>query len=438
MYFSTGNASPDLDGSRRAGDNLFAASIVAVDVKTGKYRWHYQQVHHDIWDYDAPSPVVLFDVDVDGERRQALAESSKTGWVYILDRKTGEPLYPIEEKPVPQLAAQKTAKTQPIPSYPSYISHTPSKKAFDEIVALTKKNAKGKDVPKITRAKQIFTPFGNDVVVITPGPQGGNNWQPMSYNPETQMLYVCAESGTSGFTRSGRFLEESKQGRVADVGSVFTLTGFGKQPGHFVAIDARSGHIVWEKRWPEACYSGTTTTAGGLVFVGRSGGELQAYDAENGDQLWSFQTGAGANTTASFFERNDKQYVVFYAGGNSLAASPHGDNLWLFGLDGKIGPAKAAGPGTGAGHAGEQPPAPSNSAGNATAGAPVFSDNCSGCHGTDGHGGNGGPDLSGVTNVQAVITQVTNGGGGMPAFSGTLTDQQIRDVAAFVTQRVAK
>ena len=147
------------------------------------------------------------------------------------------------------------------------------------------------------------------------------------------------------------------------MGSVFTLTGFGNQPGHFVAIDARSGHIVWEKRWPEACYSGTTTTAGGLVFVGRNGGELQAYDAENGDQLWSFQTGAGANTTASFFERNGKQYVVFYAGGNSLAASPHGDNLWLFGARredwaGEGGAVPAQAPGTQA----RRPPAPSNSA----------------------------------------------------------------------------
>jgi quinohemoprotein ethanol dehydrogenase len=438
MYFSTGNASPDLDGSKRAGDNLFAASIVAVDAKTGKYRWHFQQVHHDIWDYDAPSPVVLFDVDVEGERRQALGQSSKTGWVYLLDRRTGEPLYPIEEKPVPQLALQKTAKTQPIPSYPPYISHTPSDKAFTEIVRLARKNAKGKKPPNFKRSKQIYTPFGNDVTVITPGPQGGNNWQPMSYNPKTPMLYVCAESGTSGYTRSGRFIEEAKRGTVAELGSVFTLTGFGQQPGHVVAIDTRSGEIRWEKRWPEACYSGTTTTAGGLVFVGRSGGELQAFDAETGDQLWSFQTGAGANTTASFFEQNGKQYMVFYAGGNSLVASPHGDNLWLFALDGKLGPAKAPGAGAGGGHEGQAPPAPTNQGGNAAAGAQVFDDNCSGCHGADGRGGNGGPDLAGADNLQDVIAQVTNGGGGMPPFRGTLTDQQIRDVAAFVTKRIAK
>jgi glucose dehydrogenase len=85
---------PDLDGSRRAGDNLFAASIVAVDAKTGKYRWHFQQVRHDIWDYDAPSPVVLFDMQVDGQERKAIAETSKTGWTYVLDRETGKPILP--------------------------------------------------------------------------------------------------------------------------------------------------------------------------------------------------------------------------------------------------------------------------------------------------------------------------------------------------------
>jgi quinohemoprotein ethanol dehydrogenase len=101
IYFSTGNASPDLDGAGRAGDNLFTASIVALEAETGKYRWHFQQVRHDIWDYDSPSPVVLFDAEFDGEARKAIAQTSKTGWTYVLDRETGEPLLPIEDDPVP-------------------------------------------------------------------------------------------------------------------------------------------------------------------------------------------------------------------------------------------------------------------------------------------------------------------------------------------------
>jgi quinohemoprotein ethanol dehydrogenase len=438
LYFSTGNASPDLDGSRRAGDNLFTASIVAVDAKTGKYRWHFQQVHHDIWDYDGPSPVVLFDVDMGGTVRHGIAQSSKTGWVYMLDRKTGKPLLPIVEKPVPQDAQQKTSPTQPFPSYPPYVPHTPDKKGFEEIVKTVKQTVKGTSLPPITRAP-IYTPFDQGVTVMTPGPQGGNNWQPMSYNPGLQMFYVCAQEGVSGYTRSGKVLPEGKQGKAADLGSVLTLTGFGNQVGYFSAIDATTGKIAWQKVWPDSCYSGSVTTAGNIVFVGRNSGELQAYDAKSGGQLWSFQTGAGANDTPTVFEMNGHEYVAFYAGGNSLAASPHGDNLWLFSLSGTKGPAPTPGAGQGEGHAGEAPSPPQNQPGDAEAGKQIFADNCSVCHGATGHGGNGGPDLTSIPSakqLQRVIAQIENGGGGMPAFKGQLTPQQIRDVATYVVQQI--
>jgi alcohol dehydrogenase (cytochrome c) len=113
--FSTGNPGPDLHGGVRPGDNLFSVSIVAVEAHTGKYRWHFQQVHHDIWDYDSPNPVVLFDAPVNGVMRKALVEVSKTGWAYILDRATGKPLLGIEERPVMQEPRQATAATQPYP-----------------------------------------------------------------------------------------------------------------------------------------------------------------------------------------------------------------------------------------------------------------------------------------------------------------------------------
>jgi quinohemoprotein ethanol dehydrogenase len=131
--------------------------------------------------------------------------------------------------------------------------------------------------------------------------------------------------------------------------------GFGSNVGYFSAIDATTGRIAWQKRWPESCYAGSATTAGELVFVGRSNGNLLAFDARSGKQLWSFQTGAGANNAPTFFERSGKQYVAFYAGGNALAASPHGDDLWLFGLDGTLGPAPAPASGKGVQHAGETP-----------------------------------------------------------------------------------
>ena len=223
---------------------------------------------------------------------------------------------------------------------------------------------------------------------------------------------------------------------------MFTTTGFGSQEGHFLAIEASTGEIKWQKRWPESCYSGSVTTGGNLVFVGRNGGQLEAYNAETGEgPLWSFQTGAGANTTATVFEQDGTQYLAFLAGGNALAATQHGDNLWLFSLDGTMDEVAAGGGGEGTGHAGQSPNEPTDEvAGDAGAGAAVWSDNCAGCHGTNGTGANGGPNLVGneiALDPAKVRAQVTNGGGGMPAFKDTLTTQQINDVTAYVSQEIA-
>src|SRR5262249_22357319 len=115
LYLNTGNAWPDYDGSVRGGDNLFTASIVALDAQTGQDRWHYQFVHHEIWDYDAPNPNVLFDPVINGQPRKALAAASKQGWMFLLDRTNGRPLLGVDERPVSQEPRQKTAATQPFP-----------------------------------------------------------------------------------------------------------------------------------------------------------------------------------------------------------------------------------------------------------------------------------------------------------------------------------
>jgi PQQ-dependent dehydrogenase (methanol/ethanol family) len=434
IYLSTGNAGSDWYGGKRAGKNLYAASIVALDLKTGKLKWYFQQVHHDIWDYDSASPVVLFDAG----GHKGIAQASKTGWLYMLDRATGRPLYGITETPVPQNAAQKTWPTQPIPANAAFTPHgTPPaadvKRVKKEIVGPLKK-------APIVIAHSAFTPPPpGKLLIYGNGPQGGVNWQPISYDEQTHMFYVCSAVGWVGVEAAPQKFTTHQKSWDGIAGAAGI--GWPEASGTFTAIDATSGRVAWQKRFPDACYSGTTTTAGNLAFIGRNQGDLQAYDARDGKLLWSFQTGAGANNQPTIFQQGGKEFLLFYSGGNSLQATPHGDSLWLFGLNGKLGPAPTPGPGQGTQHAGESQKtnAASPTGGNAAAGKTVFQDNCVSCHGATGHGGNGGPDLTSIPsakNQNRVISQVENGGGGMPPFKGTLTPKQINDVAAYVLKDI--
>ena len=356
LYFSTGNASPDLFAATRAGDNLFSASIIALDAKTGKYRWHFQEVHHDIWDYDATNPVVLFDVSVGGRERQAIAETGKTGFVYILDRATGKPLIGIDERPVPQAPSQKTAATQPFPRGDAMVPQSVSIQSFRKFAAELPKGT------KLVDGGRIFTPFSpGGSVVATPSSLGGTNWWPMSFNPKTGFLYVCGFNQPQLF--AGGKSAAYKAGQAYN-GSTFAPQG--APTGTFTAIDAATNRIAWQKQFSDSCYSGSTTTAGNIVFVGRNKGQLEAYNATNGKLAWSFQTGAGANNTASVFSLDGKEAVAFYAAGSALGGTAHGDDLWLFGLDGKLGPAPAGSLTGSAQHAGEKKPAKKTTPANAS------------------------------------------------------------------------
>jgi quinohemoprotein ethanol dehydrogenase len=422
LYFSTGNAAPDFAGKRRPGSNLFTASIVAIDAKTGKYRWHFQEVHHDIWDYDAPSPTVLFDVQIGGRMRHAVAEVGKTGWAYILDRATGKPLIGIVEKPVPQEKSQQTWPTQPFPVGDTTVPHSIPQSQYKLLK---------KDSPNIKLANggKIFTTYSlKHPALANPGTLGGTNWPPSSFNPSTNYLYVCGVNQAALFT-GGK--EQPYATGQQGLGSAFVPAG--KGDGTFTAVDMRTNKIAWQKGFNDICYSGSATTAGNLVFVGRNDGHLQALNAKTGKPLWSFQTGAGANNVPTIFQSNGHEYLVFYAGGSALGATPHGDDVWLFGLTGKLGPATETGKSGGVLHAGEKP--------NAAAGQAIFAQNCTGCHGETGHGGNGGPDLSKIPeakNLAHVVDQVTNGGGGMPPFKNQLSPKQRQDVSAYVVEKIAQ
>jgi alcohol dehydrogenase (cytochrome c) len=319
LYFATGNPGPDYNGSVRTGDNLFSTSIVAVDAKTGAYRWHFQQVHHDIWDYDAAAPVTLFDLTIDGVPRKAAAQASKTGWVYLLDRTTGAPLIGIDERPVPQEPRQATAATQPYPRGDAFIPQS---------IPIAPEGT------TLVNDGKIFTPFWTTPVLMKPGPPGGVNWPPSSYDPSSGYLFVCAADRIWSYLAQEVTAERPPEGAGYIAGGIggFHLHSLGV----FAAVDMHSNELAWQQHWAEPCYSGSLATGGGLVFVGRSDGRLTALDSGSGAKLWEFQTGAGMNAPASTFEHNGRQYLVAYSAGNLFAGSPRGDSLWLFGLDGAL------------------------------------------------------------------------------------------------------
>jgi quinohemoprotein ethanol dehydrogenase len=321
VYFSTGNPGPDFNGGIRKGDNLYTSSIVAVDAKTGKHRWHFQQVHHDLWDYDSANPVVLFDLMLDGRLRKGIAEASKSGWVYILDRTTGEPLIGIDETPVPQEPRQATSPTQPYPRgdafVPQHVDIAP-------------------EGYTLVNGGKIFTPYWTDYVVGKPGISGGANWPPSAYDVTSGHLFVCARDHASTFRAWDIGPERPPAGELYIGGN------FGSNPlppqGMLAALDLHTNKLVWRQHWANACASGVTVTAGGLLFVGRNDGRLTALDVDNGMKLWEFQTGAGMNSPVSVFGYRGKQYVVAYSAGAVFVGSTRGDSVWLFALDGTLDP----------------------------------------------------------------------------------------------------
>ena len=319
LYFTTGNPGPDFNGKIRRGDNLFATSMVAIEAKTGKYRWHYQQIHHDLWDYDGPSPVILFDVKIGGRIRKAAAEANKAGWVYILDRTNGKPLIGIDEKPVPQEPRQFTSPTQPFPRGDAFIPQSIdiAPEGFE-----------------LVNQGRVFTPFWSEGVIVKPSLRGGANWPSSSYDPDTNYFYVCA-TDAPGVFKGG---EEDQ--KFPQPGQGYMGGGFGSQPlppaGIFAALDMKTNRLVWQQRWKDQCYSGSVTTAGGLVFVGRNDGRLTALNSSNGQRLWEFQTGAGVNAPASVFEYEGEQYIAVYSGGSLFAGAPRGDSVFLFSLKGTM------------------------------------------------------------------------------------------------------
>ena len=296
VFFGTGNGVPQYAGDTRAGDNLYLCSVVALEIKTGKLRWFYQTIRHDVWEADIAESPVLFDAQVGGRTRKAIAAMRTDGYLFMLDRETGKPLTAIEERKVPQDARTHTAPTQPYP-------------VGAEPVLPDCTEWRKQPMPSGFELGCFFAPASLDRPnLLTPA--WGMRVVPMAFSPQTGYFYAIGNASLQWFRR-------------AEDPYIFIL-GAGKVPGlpqgHGVmaAIDSRTDKIAWKKEFTGGRPAGALVTAGGLLFQMMGNGNFTAEDARTGDVVWQFQTGQAGGPAASY-EIDGEQYIAVGLRNNVMA-----------------------------------------------------------------------------------------------------------------------
>ena len=259
-------------------------------------------MHHDVWDYDSGNQPVLFDMLVDGNQVKALAQASKNGWLYILDRETGQPVHPIPEIAVSTETA--TEGEEPWPTQP--IPHKANGERMEPVSPVYPINIPAEQLEEYHLVEQ-FTPIGPNQI-FAPGYGGGSNYAPIAFSPLTGLLYVNAIDQPF---RSGR-----------------------DPMGYFSAYDPTTGELVWRQIFEGYGQAGAVVTAGGVVFVGagsNTAGYFYAYDAATGEELWKFNTGSGIFASPALYVIDGKEYVTVASGGGSRGRRG-GDLILTFAL----------------------------------------------------------------------------------------------------------
>lgn len=294
-YFTSGNPVPAYAGDVRPGLNLYTGSVLAVEIKTGRLRWYYQLVHHDVFEADVGTPIVLYDTLISAKPRKGLAVLRADGYLFHLDRETGMPLRPIEERPVPQSTSQMTFPTQPFPVGGESILMNCDEWSKERIPAGF--------VVGCAFAPPPFPPPSLDPQnVLVPTPWKGSL---LAYSPRTNYFYAQGVSILQWRRRSQ---------------DPYFLNWVGLVPrtpayGEFAAIDARTGKIVWSARTSATSVAGSPlVTASGLVFRSSVDGNVEGYDAKTGDVLWRYQTGITNSGPPALFEANEEQFLSLVAG----------------------------------------------------------------------------------------------------------------------------
>jgi PQQ-dependent dehydrogenase (methanol/ethanol family) len=328
VYWAFGNvrgSRSSQDGSERAGVNLFSSSLVAIDMQTGEYRWHFQSIHHGIWDMDNTMAPVLADVRIRGRMRKIVIYGSKCGMYYILDRTDGSAPLGIDERPVPQDPRQKTWPTQPFPRQGPWTETT----VVDQPLGTSIPGDPNRAVPNYVQGS-LYDPHWDIPILSIPGHGGGADWSHQSFSHSSGLVYTGF-----GYVAAAHSLTEASNG-LRPPGEY--------QTGGIVAVDASSNKVRWKKRMPYSLAhgNGILTTASDLLFIGQPDGNLLALDARNGRELWRFQTGAAISSSPIMYEVDGQQYLAVYAGGTGIPygnSAPRGDFLWAFKIGGDVGPA---------------------------------------------------------------------------------------------------
>src|SRR5438477_608020 len=353
IFLPIGSASYDFYGADRKGMDLFANSLLALDAATGKLVWYYQMVHHDIWDYDMPAQPVLITGRRAGKEIPAIAQVTKMGFVFILDRLTGKPLFPVEERKVPEsnVPGEAAWPTQPFPLKPP--PHVRQSFSEEDISEVTKDSHQYcAELAHSLKNRGMFTPYRLELTLVMPGTLGGGNWSGGSFDPASGYLFVNAnELGAVGAMQPQADGAPERYRRGAKGGEYARFWDEKEWPcqkppwGTLNAVDVNKGEIVWQvplgsidelkMKTGTPNLGGSIVTAGGLVFIGATiDSHFRAFDSKTGEQLWVTDLEASAHATPTTYlgKKTGKQFVVIAAGGGGYFRGRVSDALAAFAL----------------------------------------------------------------------------------------------------------
>jgi membrane-bound PQQ-dependent dehydrogenase (glucose/quinate/shikimate family) len=356
VFLAIGSPAFDFYGGDRKGADLYGNCLVALNAQTGKLIWYYQLVHHDIWDYDPPAAPALVVVHRGGQTIPAVVEATKMGLVFILDRRNGQPIFPVKEQAVPvsDVPGESSWPTQPIPEKPRALSRA-SMTAADLTEVTPESHRTCASLFAELENHGRYTPYGTKPTLVFPGTLGGATWSGVSFNPTLGYIFVNTnEVGAIGQMVKQAAGSSTAYRRTSPAGAYArfwdeNLWPCQKPPwGLLTAVDVNSGEIAWrvplgiteelEKKGVHNTgapnIGGSIATAGGLVFIAATNDKrFRAFNAHTGQEIWSTVLDASGHATpATYLGPNGRQYIVIAAGGGGFFGSSSADSLIAFAL----------------------------------------------------------------------------------------------------------